>query len=77
MINKAQKRREKLKPVVLIFATFFNPFGFDALFALVMRWTGSYWETDLVFYFISACFFGWYYYLHLKIKKDKALPNEP
>jgi uncharacterized membrane protein len=41
-------------------ATFFNPLGFDALFALVMKLTGSYWITDIIFYFLSASFFGLY-----------------
>ena len=43
-------------------AMFFNPFGFDALFALVMEWTGSYWITDLIFYGVSGCFFGLYFF---------------
>jgi len=49
-------------------ATFFNPLGFDALFALVMKWTGSYWITDVIFYFLSAFFFGVYFLL---IKREK------
>jgi hypothetical protein len=51
-------------------ATFFNPLGFDALFALVMKWTGSYWITDVIFYFLSAFFFG-VYFLLLKSEKRK------
>ena len=47
-------------------AMFFNPFGFDALFALVMEWTRSYWITDLVFYGVSALFFG-LCFLHAKL----------
>jgi len=46
---------------MLLMGTFFNPFGFDALFALVMKWTGSYWTTDLIFYCISGSFFGAYF----------------
>ena len=41
---------------------FFLPFGYDAIFALIMKWTGSYWKADLVFYFISGLFFGLYFY---------------
>ena len=50
-----------LHHVLLVLATFFNPLGFDALFALVMRWTGSFWVTDLIFYLASALFFGLYF----------------
>jgi len=41
---------------------FFLPFGYDALFLLIMKWTGSYWTTDIIFYLISACFLGSYFY---------------
>lgn len=41
---------------------FFLPFGYDALFMLIMKWTGSYWATDGIFYLISGCFFGFYFY---------------
>ena len=37
------------------------PLGFDALFALIMKWTGSYWTTDVIFYCLSAFFFGLYF----------------
>lgn len=50
-----------VRNLLLMLAMFFNPFGFDALFALVMEWTGSYWTTDLVFYGVSAAFFGLYF----------------
>ena len=49
-------------------ATFFLPLGFDALFALIMRWTGSFWVTDIIFYCISLSFFGLYFYLSKKWK---------
>lgn len=55
--------RAKTATVSLMLATFFLPFGYDALFALIMKWTDSYWITDVIFYFISACFFGVYFYL--------------
>lgn len=60
--------------ILLMLAMFFNPFGFDALFALVMEWTGSYWTTDLVFYAVSAAFFG-LYFLHVKIYPYDKLQN--
>lgn len=57
-----QINKNKYAAISLLLGTFFLPFGFDALFALIMRLTGSYWITDLIFYFISAVFFGLYFY---------------
>jgi hypothetical protein len=56
-------KKKNLQTAILILATFFNPLGFDALFALVMKWTGSYWITDGIFYCLSAFFFGLYFWL--------------
>ena len=58
---KAAAKNMKVSTAMLMIATFFNPLGFDALFALVMRWTGSYWATDFGFYSMSLLFFGLYY----------------
>ena len=55
----------------LIFATFFNPFGFDAAFKMVMDLTGSYWITDAIFYCLSGLFFGLYFYSRKKLKTDE------
>ena len=44
-------------------AMFFLPFGYDALFKFIMNITGSYWVADIVFYSISGCFFGLYFFL--------------
>lgn len=54
--------REKLSTLSLLLAMFFLPFGYDALFATIMKLTGSYWKADFVFYCISAFFFGLYFY---------------
>lgn len=54
--------KTKFAAISLFLASFFLPFGYDALFALIMKWTGSYWITDIIFYFISAVFFGLYFY---------------
>ncbi len=56
------KQKNKYAAISLLLGSFFLPFGYDALFALIMRWTGSYWTTDLIFYFISVVFFGLYFY---------------
>jgi len=53
----------------LMAAMFFNPLGFDALFKLVMDWTGSYWITDLIFYCAALFFLGCYFLLKRYIKK--------
>jgi uncharacterized BrkB/YihY/UPF0761 family membrane protein len=44
-------------------AAFFNPFGFDILFAALMKWTNSYWHTVAIFYALSGLFFGLYFFL--------------
>jgi hypothetical protein len=54
--------RKHVATIFLILATFFNPLGFDALFALIMKWTGSFWLTDSIFYALSLLFFGAYYF---------------
>lgn len=42
---------------------FFLPFGYDALFKMVMDLSGSYWTADIVFYCISFILFGFYFHL--------------
>ena len=74
--NKATKATVALKSIdrasiFLIFATFFNPFGFDAAFKMVMDLTGSYWITDGIFYCLSAFFFGLYFYSRKKSKNNE------
>jgi len=63
--GRAQKR---LASVSLVLATFFNPFGFDILFAIILKWTKSYWVTILVFYSLSAFFFGLYFFFSYREK---------
>jgi hypothetical protein len=64
-------QKSRIGTWILILATFFNPLGFDALFALVMKWTGSYWITDAIFYCLSAFFFG-LYFLFFREKPKKS-----
>jgi len=68
--------KEKLATLVLMIAMFFNPFGFDALFKIVMDMTGSYWITDIIFYCVSGLFFGLYILLRKSIKKNKRYPHD-
>jgi hypothetical protein len=62
--------KNRAATISLILATFFNPLGFDAAFALVTTWTDSYLVTDIIFYSISACFFGLYFLLKRKQKAN-------
>jgi hypothetical protein len=64
---------KRLKTIALVLATFFNPLGFDALFAIVTKWTGSYLITDMLFYLASASFFGLYFYLVKAEKKGESV----
>jgi uncharacterized BrkB/YihY/UPF0761 family membrane protein len=70
-----QKNKKRLASVCLILATFFNPFGFDVLFATIMEWTDSYWHTVAIFYFLSGLFFGFYFFLSSdrKLKTEKKV----
>ena len=71
MINKTRLAvKRNAATIALMIAMFFNPFGFDALFALVMRWTGSYWVADGIFYAISILFFLLYTFLSQKDKRS-------
>lgn len=51
------------KTILLFFALFFNPFGYDVLFALAINLTGSFITANLIFYFMALMFFGFYFYL--------------
>jgi len=57
-------------------AMFFNPFGFDALFALAMRLTGSFLAADLIFYGISISFFILYFIFSRKAKSKLKKATE-
>jgi len=65
------KRKKKIAMICLILATFFNPLGFDILFALVMSWTKSYLITDIIFYCISMSFFFLYWIISKENSKEK------
>lgn len=43
--------------ISLFLCSFFLPFGFDWLFALTIKITGSFWVADAIFYAISLTFF--------------------
>jgi hypothetical protein len=72
-LKNINKRR--IATLCLFLGTFFCPFGFDALFKVIMEWTGSYWTTDLIFYLISGLFFGFYFFLN-KFNKNSSESSE-
>jgi hypothetical protein len=53
-------------------AMFFLPFGYDVLFQLTMKLTGSYWKADMVFYGLSGGCWLSYYYLSKKCKNKES-----
>jgi hypothetical protein len=57
----------------LMLAMFFLPFGYDALFKLLMEITGSYWAADIIFYFISGCFWLSYIFFSRKISNSNEV----
>jgi hypothetical protein len=56
--------KERLSAAFLMLGTFFLPFGYDVLFVGIMKLTGSYLTTDLIFYFISFSFFTAHFILN-------------
>jgi hypothetical protein len=70
-LKEKQKRNQFLKDTSLILAMFFLPFGYDALFKLIMDLSGSYWIADITFYSISGSFWLLYIYFTRLSNKDK------
>jgi len=74
-ISKREKQKNNFyKDTSLMLAMFFLPFGYDALFKLIMDMSGSYWVADIVFYSISGCFWLSYILLTKSLNK-KETPN--
>jgi hypothetical protein len=57
-----QIKKKKVAIVFLMLGMFFNPFGYDAIFKMILDFTGSYWNTVGIFYLIAGSFFGLYFY---------------
>ena len=66
IILRKKIRRETIAQLCLVIGTFFNPFGFDFLFAFTTKFTGSYLLTDVIFYGVAISFFGLYYFFSRK-----------
>lgn len=67
--------REKMAIICLMLGMFFNPFGYDAIFKMVLDATDSYWTTVHIFYLIAVSFLGLYFYL-AKINPVVAIKNK-
>lgn len=54
------------RELILALALFFNPFGYNELFAYIMHLTGSYWTTSCIFYGVAGTLFATFFVLKLK-----------
>jgi hypothetical protein len=71
-LKTKDSRLNLYKDTSLMLAMFFLPFGYDALFKLIMDMSGSYWVADIVFYSISGCFWLSYILLTRHLNKEKT-----
>lgn len=60
---------------MLMLGMFFNPLGFDILFYMILKATGSYGITTFIFYLLSVLSFGLYFYFS-KINPLSNLKNK-
>jgi hypothetical protein len=67
-VKKPKITLDTVSQLMLALALFFNPLGYDGLFAFTMKLTYSYWSAVAVFYFIAASFFATYLILRRRIK---------
>jgi len=67
-----------VREIVLALALFFNPLGYNELFAFIMKHTGSYWATAFVFYCTAGTLFGVFLFLKFcyKPKAEKLIVDE-
>jgi hypothetical protein len=71
-VINGKKVNERIEVWSLMLAMFFLPFGYDALFKLVMDTFHSYWVADVTFYAISAAFFIIH---HIYRKKNRKISD--
>jgi hypothetical protein len=71
-LKTKDSRLNLYKDTSLMLAMFFLPFGYDALFKLIMDMSGSYWVADIVFYSISGCFWLSYILLTRHLNKERT-----
>lgn len=58
-----------VREIILALALFFNPLGYNELFAFIMHHTGSYWVTSCIFYAIAGTLLATYFVLKLRGNK--------
>jgi threonine/homoserine efflux transporter RhtA len=75
-LKDKEKRLTLYRDTSLMLAMFFLPFGYDALFKLLMEVTGSYWTADIIFYSISGCFWLSYIFFSKRISKKEKNTKE-
>ena len=61
-----------LRELILAIALFFNPLGYNELFAFIMKLTGSYWTTSAIFYAIAGGLFSFYLILKKRNRNDST-----
>ena len=66
-------KTQAVRELILALAIFFNPFGYNEIFALTMKLTGSYWRAAFCFYGISGILFLIYIILKRKGKRNGLL----
>jgi hypothetical protein len=54
-------KRSNLRELILALAFFFNPLGYNEVFALIMSFTGSYWSAAFVMYVFAGLLFLTYF----------------
>lgn len=66
------KTLANVRELILALALFFNPLGYNELFAFTMGLTGSYWTTSCIFYMLAGTLFATYLILKRKfpLKED-------
>ena len=64
--KKLKISRKSMATLSLMLFMFFNPFGFDFVFAAILGLTSSYWITSCILYLLAALFFGFYFLLRNK-----------
>jgi len=63
-------KRKNLRELFLALALFFNPAGYNEVFALIMSATGTYWSAAFVMYGLASTLFIVYLILRWIDKKQ-------
>jgi hypothetical protein len=69
------KTLANVRELILALALFFNPLGYNELFAYIMGLTGSYWTTSYIFYALAGGLFATYLILKRKFPLKEEIKN--